>query len=561
MSRLIKIDEIKQQLVQQMYQVAGRAVFHQNLFTLFPDADESQLRRAIKDLLDENKIKVIGNEYLFLQEFAGFLVDVGILEFEGFNFDDKSNLTSEIVRFLQVIESSTESTLTEVEVAKKMIVAGSTRTLEELQAFIGLVPSAICNLQRYYSVGRELPVILLNDNIAAITPYGREILEKYRMFETGELTVKPMVFISHITEEKAAALWLKDKLIQLLGNTFEVFVASDQDSIPPGTLWYSWIESNIMKSTIVIILISPESQHRPWINFEAGIAHGNGVRVVPIGYCGVETTGIDLPLSGLQTIMLKNSQEFMRIFRDCADVLSLTLPTVDWSSLFQAFGEIYKDFKYTSPKKSELMEEKAIQEFIAERISMLEDPGPPVHLPWSGFIVFHAIPRSPHEIDIQEESERRTSIEPITGSGTSRLSSEGLILHNSLSYALIFRDGIIEWVDAELLNPNSETDVKFAPLKVIEKHLVEIFKMSIYFYKSHHVAPPIYYQSSLVNVRGYRTSVNSSNSLTPPFKEDEIHFLEITLDDFDKDLQKICQHSFEVLWNAFGLTRSRTNSH
>jgi len=94
--------------------------------------------------------------------------------------------------------------------------------------------------------------------------------------------VKQGVFISHISEEQEAAHLLKFYLRRSLGEDLPVFVSSDYDSIAGGDIWFQTIIKGLNTAAVVIVLLSPASNDRRWINFEAGVGVGAGATVIPV---------------------------------------------------------------------------------------------------------------------------------------------------------------------------------------------------------------------------------------------------------------------------------------
>jgi TIR domain len=79
---------------------------------------------------------------------------------------------------------------------------------------------------------------------------------------------KSIVFISHITEEKPIAIAFKDLIETSFLGMIDVFVSSDENSISTGQRWLDNITTALKECSIEIILCSPKSVSRPWINFE-----------------------------------------------------------------------------------------------------------------------------------------------------------------------------------------------------------------------------------------------------------------------------------------------------
>ncbi len=87
----------------------------------------------------------------------------------------------------------------------------------------------------------------------------------------------PLVFLSHDSRDAAIANKFADLLRALSANRLNVFRSSDRtgrDGIPFGEDWYREVVEALKQSTAVICLLTPRSVDRPWILYEAGIAHG-----------------------------------------------------------------------------------------------------------------------------------------------------------------------------------------------------------------------------------------------------------------------------------------------
>jgi len=102
---------------------------------------------------------------------------------------------------------------------------------------------------------------------------------------------KPLIFISHIKEEKDLAFALKELVTDKFLNMMEVFVATDPTSIEMGREWLQRIKAALKTCAVEIIFASPESVKRPWINFEAGAAWiRKNVPVIPLCHSGMLTS-------------------------------------------------------------------------------------------------------------------------------------------------------------------------------------------------------------------------------------------------------------------------------
>ncbi len=121
------------------------------------------------------------------------------------------------------------------------------------------------------------------------------------------------IFISHISEEKPLALVMKDWLESSFLGQIEVFVSSDPDDIPAGTKWLNKISGALKASDLLIILYSPQSTLRPWINFEAGCGWIKDIPIMPICHSGLNVSQIGAPISSFQGLEIE-SDDFSKIF-------------------------------------------------------------------------------------------------------------------------------------------------------------------------------------------------------------------------------------------------------
>ncbi len=108
------------------------------------------------------------------------------------------------------------------------------------------------------------------------------------------------IFISHISEEKSLALVLKEWLESTFLGQCKVFVSSDPEDIPAGTKWLDKINGAMDDSKLLIILYSPQSKLRPWINFEAGCGWIKNIPIMPICHSGLKVSEIGAPISSFQ---------------------------------------------------------------------------------------------------------------------------------------------------------------------------------------------------------------------------------------------------------------------
>ncbi len=168
---------------------------------------------------------------------------------------------------------------------------------------------------------------------ASITPEGRKHWNNL-------LPPKTSVFISHIGEEKDVAKRLQLLIQSAFSNAFPVFVSSDPESLGGGEEWYHHILDSLANAKVVLVLLSPESADRPWINFEAGFGKGRGSRVVPLSFRGLSFDALDYPLKGLQGYYLSQVAD---ILNEVAKQMGVPMVNVDLETAWREIDDIQID--------------------------------------------------------------------------------------------------------------------------------------------------------------------------------------------------------------------------
>jgi hypothetical protein len=119
---------------------------------------------------------------------------------------------------------------------------------------------------------------------------------------------KPTIFFSHSSLDKAQLSRLKDRFCAKTGGAIEVFLSCDGQSIPLGTNWVYRIQESLDATALMVVFITPNSLKSRWIYFESGYSYAKGVRVIPVGFLGVDVGNIGPPLSLLQAFNITSSE-------------------------------------------------------------------------------------------------------------------------------------------------------------------------------------------------------------------------------------------------------------
>jgi TIR domain len=156
---------------------------------------------------------------------------------------------------------------------------------------------------------------------------------------------KPLLFISHITEEKELAITFKELVESQFLGMLDVFVSSDENSIGMGQRWLDSITDALTTCAVEVILCSPQSIRRPWINFEAGAGWIRQIPVIPLCHSGIKPSELPMPLNLLQAAELGEISSLKLVFPVLANALGAKPPMVDFTEFTKTVREF--EVKYT----------------------------------------------------------------------------------------------------------------------------------------------------------------------------------------------------------------------
>jgi hypothetical protein len=122
------------------------------------------------------------------------------------------------------------------------------------------------------------------------------------------------IFISHIHEEAIPARGLRRYLEH---HELDSFLSSENWQIKLGERWFDRIIQELDAAKIVILMLSPTSVSRPWINFEAGWAWAKGKITIPACFGGLDVGAMPRPYSDLQGVNLET--DYSRLISHCRD--------------------------------------------------------------------------------------------------------------------------------------------------------------------------------------------------------------------------------------------------
>ena len=171
---------------------------------------------------------------------------------------------------------------------------------------------------------------------------------------------KPILFISHISEEKEAASLLKDFFERVFLGAIEVFVSSNEKSITYGARWLDRITNALQSCDIMLVLCSAKSVQRPWINFETGFGSARGVEVIPVCYAGQDKGQLPAPLSFYQGLNLRDAGVLELLLEQIAEKINMHCPQADCAALAEQIGKIEERYMFWIPAMLLLMDLKHV---------------------------------------------------------------------------------------------------------------------------------------------------------------------------------------------------------
>ena len=151
---------------------------------------------------------------------------------------------------------------------------------------------------------------------------------------------KPIVFISHITEEADLARILKKHLEKAFLGMVDIFVSSDGESIRAGDQWLEKIDDALQTARLTLILCSEASIKRPWINFEAGASWIKKIPIIPICHTNLRPSGLPPPLNMLQAVEANQKSGLNQVVKRIAKEIGCDIPFIDLDAIVKEIAEL-----------------------------------------------------------------------------------------------------------------------------------------------------------------------------------------------------------------------------
>jgi len=203
-----------------------------------------------------------------------------------------------------------------------------------------------------------------------------------------------------------------------------------------------------------------------------------------------------------------------------------------------------------------------IRDFRLERLARVVSGETPAPLKEGAKIVLHLIPLSAFELgtgfDLKSLGSDAARVQPMyTMSWSHRFNFDGVLGYSSHSYLQVFRNGVIEAVEALLLEDRRGERV--IPSIAYEKELLNALPRFLLIQKELGVDPPLFIMLSLLGVKGYTMAVDRIRFFghdLHPIDRDALLVPEVMIDRFDINPAEFMRPIFNAVWNATGFPRS-----
>lgn len=201
---------------------------------------------------------------------------------------------------------------------------------------------------------------------------------------------KPTVFLSHSSKDGKCLSRLRGLLLEKTGSAIRVFLSSDGQSIPFGRNWNNEIEQALNTAKITFVFLTSNSVRSNWVHFECGFCYCKGVKVIPIGFLGVDLNSVSGPLNLLQGFNINSEVGLNNLISIINQEFGLTFGSSFTQTDFQgliSLSETYKvedasletvefiEFSFESPTSETDVLHAIVQACLDEQRIQYANPG------------------------------------------------------------------------------------------------------------------------------------------------------------------------------------------
>jgi hypothetical protein len=211
-----------------------------------------------------------------------------------------------------------------------------------------------------------------------------------------------------------------------------------------------------------------------------------------------------------------------------------------------------------------------VRQFVNNRVSRIIADDTPVRLDANPKIILHIVPlqaMAGNKNNILYDEIKTTSLFPLGCGGYNyRFNLDGVLNFSrppgakvDFGYLQVYRNGIIESVNADLLRPFDGKKLIYVDKSFsVEQKIIATVLDSLSFLKKQNVSLPIYLFLSLIDVLGY--GIGSSRLRESVFGDQGIDrevlvLPEIEIQSYSENIATSLKEWFEAIWNASGFEK------
>jgi len=154
---------------------------------------------------------------------------------------------------------------------------------------------------------------------------------------------------------------LKDAVVDDFLGQLTVYASSDTDSIWAGDEWLVSVKDALSSAQLVLVLCSPTSIQRPWVNFEAGAAWILDRPIVPLCHLGLTVRDLPIPLSLRQGLAVDTADGVRALYDRVAQLIGCRTPHADFERLAARLREEAAQVPDAVPERDQLDGARAIR--------------------------------------------------------------------------------------------------------------------------------------------------------------------------------------------------------
>lgn len=211
-----------------------------------------------------------------------------------------------------------------------------------------------------------------------------------------------------------------------------------------------------------------------------------------------------------------------------------------------------------------------VRNFRIDRLAKIVGNEGPIYLEDCPKIVLHVVPLAAFSLDFNIDLSgilaHSATLQPIERASTHhRYNLDGHVRYSVLypdetgsrGYCQIFRNGIVEVVDAEMINEN--TGKKRIPSEHFERRLVECMEGYLGTLRDLNVPAPFIVMLSLAGVKGYEMWTDlrhTAGMRSTPIDREMVVVPDVLIDKYECNIPRIMRAVFDAVWNSAGFPGS-----